>query len=83
MKVICLSLLVAAVAVAVKVPQVKLCDSDDCPVVSRIGLGTLHLSDKIGGLQTSVQVNEWIRNGLSSGINLFDCADVVSLIHLF
>ena len=58
------------------VPKVQLCESENCPSVSRIGLGTLHLADKIGGVQTSIQVNEWVRNAVSNGINLFDCADV-------
>lgn len=58
------------------VPQVKLCDYQDCPTVSRIGLGTLHLGDKISGLLTAPQVNKWIQNGLALGITLFDTADV-------
>ena len=39
------------------VPKVKLCDYDGCPEVSRIGLGTLHIGDKIGGLHEPIKVN--------------------------
>lgn len=70
------SLLSAIFSVEAIVPLVKLCDYDDCPTVSRIGLGTLHLGDKISGLLDAPQVNQWIRKGLDLGINLFDTADV-------
>ena len=45
-------------------------------MVSRIGLGTLHLGDKIGGLSDAKAINEWINAGVASGITLFDTADV-------
>lgn len=59
-----------------KVPQVKLCDRDDCPYVSRIGLGTLHLGDAIGGLSDPVKINELMVAAVEQGITLIDCADV-------
>jgi len=58
------------------VPQVPMCDQDGCPSVSRIGLGTLHLGDKISGLTDPVKINEWLQNGLDQGITLIDTADV-------
>jgi predicted oxidoreductase len=61
---------------AAVVPQVPLCNWEGCPTVSRIGLGTLHLGDKIGGLSNPVKINEWINTGVDAGITLFDTADV-------
>lgn len=62
--------------VGVTVPQQKVCDYDECPSVSRVGLGALHLSDKISGLTDATAVNTWIQQAVSLGINLFDLADV-------
>ena len=43
--------LAACLAVsAATVPQIKICDDASCPSVSRVGMGTLHLGDKISGL---------------------------------
>ena len=39
-----------ATAAAAVVPQIKICDGANCPSVSRVGMGTLHLGDKISGL---------------------------------
>jgi predicted oxidoreductase len=58
------------------VPQVPLCDQEGCPSVSRIGLGTLHLGDRISGLTDAAEVNAWLQNGLAQGITLIDTADV-------
>jgi aryl-alcohol dehydrogenase-like predicted oxidoreductase len=58
------------------VPQVSLCDYAGCPQVSRIGLGTLHLGDKIGGTSDPKEINAWLQNGLAQGITLVDTADV-------
>jgi len=60
------------------VNQVKLCDYQDysCPTVSRIGLGTLHIGDVIGGIFNPVKINEWLRTGLANGITLLDTSDV-------
>lgn len=58
------------------VPSLKLCDYDDCPTVSRIGMGTLHLGDEISGLSDPAEINAWIQQALAYGINLFDLADV-------
>jgi predicted oxidoreductase len=60
------------------VPQVPLCNWENCPTVSRIGLGTLHIGDKIGGISDPKKINEWINNGVDLGITLFDTADVSS-----
>lgn len=73
---ICLALVAVLINAAAVVPQVALCDDANCPMVSRIGLGTLHLGDKIGGLPDPVRINEWVRAGVDLGINLLDCADV-------
>ena len=72
---VALALFLGAQSQAV-VPQVKLCDYEECPSVSRIGLGTLHLGDKIGGLSDAIQINKWVKTGLDLGITLFDTADV-------
>lgn len=45
-------------------------------MVSQIGLGTLHLGDKIGGISDAASVNAWLLNGLKQGITLYDTADV-------
>lgn len=58
------------------VPAIKLCGYDDCPTVSRLGMGTLHLGDSISGLKEPADINAWIQEALSYGINLFDLADV-------
>ena len=58
------------------VPSLRLCDYEDCPTVSRIGMGALHLGDKISGLTSAADINAWIQQALSFGINLFDLADV-------
>ena len=58
------------------VPQVPLCDAVGCPSVSRIGLGTLHLGDRISGLSDPNKINAWLQNGLAQGITLIDTADV-------
>eukprot|EP01006_Ploeotia_vitrea_P000898 TRINITY_DN103859_c0_g1_i1.p1 TRINITY_DN103859_c0_g1~~TRINITY_DN103859_c0_g1_i1.p1 ORF type:complete len:361 (+),score=18.55 TRINITY_DN103859_c0_g1_i1:22-1104(+) len=68
------SLLVAVINCLV--PQVPLCSYEGCPSVSRIGLGTLHLGDKISGISDPQKINEWIQNGLAQGITLIDTADV-------
>lgn len=74
-----LILLISVLVCAISIPQVPLCSQDDCPTVSRIGLGTLHIGDLIGGLFDPLSINKWIRNGLSNGITLLDCADVYPL----
>ena len=58
------------------IPQIKLCDSEDCPTVSRMGVGALHLGDSISGLTTVDDVQAWIEKAYSLGITLFDLADV-------
>jgi predicted oxidoreductase len=58
------------------VPKIKLCKYDDCPVVSRVGMGTLHLGDSISGLSTVDQVKSWIEESYAAGVTLFDLADV-------
>lgn len=69
--------LIASVAVVNGlVPQVPLCAQEGCPMVSRVGVGTLHLGDKIGGLSDPQKINDWLRNANEQGINLIDTADV-------
>lgn len=58
------------------VPQIKLCSHADCPSVSRVGMGTLHLGDWISGISKPEEINAWIKEALSLGITLFDLADV-------
>jgi predicted oxidoreductase len=58
------------------VPQIKLCAYSDCPSVSRIGMGTLHLGDSIEGLTDVNDIKAWIEEAYSLGITLFDLADV-------
>lgn len=58
------------------VPQIKICDQSSCPSVSRVGMGTLHLGDKISGISDPQEINAWIQQALSLGIDLFDLADV-------
>lgn len=58
------------------VPQVALCDYVGCPLVSRIGLGTLHLGDSVSGISKVEDINSWISSAVNIGINLFDLADV-------
>lgn len=48
-RIIVITACVVAAASAV-VPQIKICDGASCPSVSRVGMGTLHLGDKISGL---------------------------------
>jgi len=72
---LCIIVLFAVLANAL-VPQVKLCNDASCPSVSAIGLGTLHLGDKIGGLKDPAKINEWISAAVDLGINLIDTADV-------
>lgn len=69
--------------VAATVPQVSLCEYEGCPKVSRFGLGTLHLGDKIGGLSDPNKINEWVRTAFGLGITLFDTADVSSSFCMF
>lgn len=52
-------------ALSAQIPQVPLCDWEGCPTVSRIGLGTLHLGDKIGGLSDPAKINEWLTTGMN------------------
>jgi hypothetical protein len=74
--VVILFVVLQVIAQAAVVPQVKLCNWENCPTVSRIGLGTLHLGDSISGISDPVKINEWINTGVSVGITLFDTADV-------
>lgn len=62
--------------VATSVPTIKLCAHDDCPTVSRMGMGTLHLGDRISGISDPQEINAWIQEAVSHGITLFDMADV-------
>jgi hypothetical protein len=70
--------LFSALASAALVPQVQLCDRPECPWVSRLGMGTLHLADSISGISNPQIANAWIRKAVSLGITLFDLADVSS-----
>jgi len=58
------------------VPSLKICDSGDCPTVSRIGMGTLHIGDSISGISDVNEISAWILNAYNQGITLFDLADV-------
>lgn len=58
------------------VPQIKLCSYSDCPTVSRIGMGTLHLADQLTGITDVNVVKTWIEEAYNAGITLFDLADV-------
>lgn len=58
------------------VPKIKLCAYTNCPTVSRIGMGTLHLGDSIEGLTDVNDVKTWIEEAFALGITLFDLADV-------
>ena len=69
-------LLFSLQVISALVPQVPLCNWDGCPMVSRIGLGTLHLGDKLNGISDPTKVKDWIQNGVNNGITLFDTADV-------
>ena len=71
-----LSFAALMVSASALVPQVPMCDYDGCPMVSRLGLGCLHLGDKIGGIFDAQEVNAWILNAVDQGITLFDTADV-------
>lgn len=70
------SALASVASAAAVVRQVQLCDRPDCPWVSRVGMGTLHLGDSISGISNPTVINAWIRKAVSLGINLFDLADV-------
>jgi predicted oxidoreductase len=65
-----------AVTAAAPVPSMKICDFEGCPTVSRMGMGTLHLGDKISGISDPQEINAWIHEAVSLGITLFDLADV-------
>jgi predicted oxidoreductase len=68
--------LVAAYAHATLIPQVPLCDNaTECPMVSAIGVGTLHLGAD-NGLTDPDKVSAWVNAALELGITLFDTADV-------
>ena len=70
----------------VAVPSMKICDFEGCPVVSRMGMGTLHLGDKISGISDPQEINAWIHEALSLGITLFDMAvsdEMMWLIQFF
>lgn len=58
------------------VPQVKLCEYNDCPTVSRVGIGALHLGDRISGISDPREINNWLQNSLAQGITLLDTSDV-------
>lgn len=75
-----LLVLMAGTCALALVPQVRLCEYDGCPSVSRIGLGALHLGNSISGITTNTSVNLWIKKGLSLGITLYDLADVYPVI---
>jgi predicted oxidoreductase len=66
----------AVAAAAAAVPQINICDGANCPSVSRVGMGTLHLGDKISGLSDPAEINAWIQSAVALGIDLFDLADV-------
>jgi len=74
--------LICSSASAAQVPQVQICTGtvSECPYVSRIGLGTLHLGNKLTGILTAEAVNAWILRGVELGINLFDLADVYPVV---
>jgi len=61
---------------AATVPSVNLCAYESCPTVSRMGMGTLHLGDRISGMSNASEINVWIQHAVSTGITLFDLADV-------
>ena len=71
-----LALTSAYLSAGAVVPQVKLCDYPQCPSVSGMGMGTLHLGDSISGIKSPHEINAWIQKALSFGIDLFDLADV-------
>jgi len=57
----------------------KMCAQDDCVDVSRIGLGTLHVGQKIDGkadMKDPQVLVDWMNNALDQGINYLDMADV-------
>ena len=62
----------------VTVPNLAICSYKDyeCPTVSRVGMGALHLGDRISGLSNATKINSWIQHAVSHGITLFDLADV-------
>ena len=60
------------------VPQVKLCNYEDyeCPMVSAIGMGTLHIGNAVNGITDATAVNNWIRTAVGEGITFFDLASI-------
>ena len=52
-------LVLALGAINALVPTVPLCDFSDCPTVSAIGLGTLHLGAD-NGISDPDKIHEWI-----------------------
>mmetsp|Transcript_21305 Transcript_21305/g.36066 ORF Transcript_21305/g.36066 Transcript_21305/m.36066 type:complete len:388 (+) Transcript_21305:81-1244(+) len=77
------ALSLCSVGAEAPVPSVSICSeeyknsfSSGCPMVSRIGLGTLHLGDSISGLTNASAINEWILAAVDLGVTLFDLADV-------
>merc|ERR1711998_563967 len=56
------------------VPQVALCDRSDCPMVSKVGMGVLHLNNTVG-ISDPKEINSWINAAVDMGITLFDCSD--------
>lgn len=45
-----------------------------------LGMGTLHLGDRISGISDPNEINTWIQEAVSLGITLFDLA-VSALCH--
>jgi aryl-alcohol dehydrogenase-like predicted oxidoreductase len=39
-----------------------------------MGMGTLHLGDRISGISDPQEINAWIQEAVSLGITLFDLA---------
>lgn len=48
-----------------------------------MGMGTLHLGDKISGISNAEEVNAWIQEAVSLGITLFDLAVRHTVIDLY
>jgi aryl-alcohol dehydrogenase-like predicted oxidoreductase len=76
----CVGVIITLVITAVQsaVPQVKLCNYEDyeCPTVSAIGMGTLHIGNAVNGLTDATAVNNWIRTAVGEGITLFDLSSI-------
>jgi predicted oxidoreductase len=80
MMILSLAVLVLALgAINALVPTVPLCDFSDCPTVSAIGLGTLHLGAD-NGISDPDKIHEWITAAVEEGITLFDTADVYPIM---